>query len=151
MRAELPAELDAIVLGDVLEHLRDPWAALTALAGLLSPSGRIVLSLPNIAVWNARRELARGRFPYADHGVFDRTHLRFFTRTGAHALARDAGLAVRREQFAPAALPLETALRRLTEIEETDPPRALSALRERAASARPELFALQFVLTCTRP
>jgi 2-polyprenyl-3-methyl-5-hydroxy-6-metoxy-1,4-benzoquinol methylase len=125
---------DAIVCGDVLEHLRAPDRVLAGLTGLLAPGGRIVASLPNIAHWTARRALLRGRFPQDDHGLFDRTHLRFFTRRTARDLAARAGLEVAGERFAPAPLPLQSRLP------------ALGRLAAPAARRRPELFALQIVL-----
>jgi methionine biosynthesis protein MetW len=128
------APFDAVVCGDVLEHLRDPWAALRFLATLLAPRGRAVVSLPNIGHWTARRALLRGRFPYADHGLFDRTHLRFFTRASARGLVAAAGLTVTAERFAAAPLPLQAHAG------------ALRRLEGPAARAWPELFALQVVL-----
>jgi 2-polyprenyl-3-methyl-5-hydroxy-6-metoxy-1,4-benzoquinol methylase len=128
------APFDALVCGDVLEHLRDPWRTLRALAALLRPGGRAAISVPNIAHWTARRELITGRFEYATHGLFDRTHLRFFTRATARDLAASAGLDVRAERFAPAPLPLQARIG------------ALRRLEGPAARLRPELFALQFVL-----
>jgi methionine biosynthesis protein MetW len=133
-RAAAHGPFDAIVCGDVLEHLRDPERVLTALADLLAPGGRIVASLPNIAHWTARREILRGRFPRAGHGLFDRTHLRFFTRATARELAAAAGLHVAAEHPAPAPLPLQSRIP------------ALGRLAGPAARLRPELFALQLVL-----
>jgi 2-polyprenyl-3-methyl-5-hydroxy-6-metoxy-1,4-benzoquinol methylase len=130
------APFDAIVCGDVLEHLRDPWAALGFLATLLRPRGTAAISVPNVAHWTGRRALLRGRFPYAEHGLFDRTHLRFFTRAGARDLVASAGLRVRAEHFAPAPLPLQSRVR------------ALARFEPAAARAWPELFALQVVLVC---
>jgi SAM-dependent methyltransferase len=130
------APFDALVCGDVLEHLRDPWDALAFLAGLLRPGGTAAISVPNVAHWTGRRALLRGRFPYAEHRLFDRTHLRFFTRAGAHELARGAGLRVRAERFAPAPLPLQARVG------------ALARLEGPATRAWPELFALQVVLVC---
>ena len=127
------APFDAVLCGDVLEHLRDPWATLRSLGAL---GGRVVLSVPNIGHWTARRALLRGRFPYAEHGLFDRTHLRFFTRAGARELAEGAGLRIVAERFASAPLPLQSRLPALARLEP-------SALR-----ARPELFALQVILVC---
>jgi methionine biosynthesis protein MetW len=147
VRDELPHDMDAVLLADVLEHLRDPWAVLAALRETLAPGGRAVVSLPNIGHWTARRALAGGRFPYADHGLFDRTHLRFFTRASARELAQRAGFAVEREQPATASLPLEAYLRRRWGGTEHDPPPALAAARRRLTALRPELFAFQFVLT----
>ena len=128
----------AIVCGDVLEHLRDPGGTLAFLATLLAPGGRAIVSLPNVAHWTGRRALLRGRFPYADHGLFDRTHLRFFTRASARELLEGAGLRLVRERFAPAPLPLQAHVR------------ALARLEPAAARAWPELFALQFVLVGER-
>jgi methionine biosynthesis protein MetW len=125
---------DAILCGDVLEHLRAPERVLAALAALLAPGGRIVVSLPNIAHWTARRALLCGRFPQEDHGLFDRTHLRFFTRRTARDLAAAAGLRIVAEHPAPAPLPLQSRLP------------ALGRLAGPAARLRPELFALQLVL-----
>jgi methionine biosynthesis protein MetW len=130
------APFDAVVCADVLEHLRDPWEALRFLATLLRPGGRAVLSLPNTGHWTARRAVLRGRFPYAEHGLFDRTHLRFFTRASARGLAAGAGLRVRAERFAPAPLPLQAHVGGLRRLEGP------------AARAWPELFALQVVLDC---
>jgi SAM-dependent methyltransferase len=126
---------DVVVCADVLEHLRDPWSTLTWLNTLLDPdAGRAVVSVPNIAHWTTRRAIARGRFDYADFGLLDRTHLRFFTRASASELARRAGFAVLRERPAGAPLPLESRVP------------ALRRVRDRCVRRYPEAFALQFVL-----
>ncbi len=136
VRAQVGGPFDRVLFGDVLEHLRDPAAVLRWSATLLRPGGRAVVSLPNIAHWTARRQLVRGRFPRDDHGLFDRTHLRFFTRATARVLVEDAGMAVVEEAFAPAPLPLESRVP------------ALSRLGPPLVRRWPELLALQVVLTC---
>ena len=88
-----------------------------------------MLSVPNIGHWTARRALLRGRFPYAAHGLFDRTHLRFFTRASARELAAAAGLRVRAERFAPAPLPLQAHLSALRRLEGPRRPRVAGAVR----------------------
>jgi len=125
----------AVVFGDVLEHLRDPAAALHAVRALLAPGGLLIVSLPNAVHWTARRQVLRGRFPQEDHGLFDRTHLRFYTRATARALLTQAGYAVVDERPVPAPLPFEAHVR------------VPAAVRRAALRRRPELFALQFVLT----
>ncbi len=147
IRAQLPHDRDAVLFADVLEHLRDPLSTLTFARTLLAPRGRVIVSLPNIAHWTGRRALLRGRFPYADHGLFDRTHLRFFTRSSAHALARDAGYAVVAERFATAPVPLEGLLRSRLGGTSQAPVASVAALRESLTTRFPELFALQVVLT----
>jgi 2-polyprenyl-3-methyl-5-hydroxy-6-metoxy-1,4-benzoquinol methylase len=72
---------DCIVLADVLEHLRDPWAVVRWADRLLAPSGCMVISVPNVrhleTIWTL---VVRRWWPYKDVGIFDRTHLRFFAR-----------------------------------------------------------------------
>ena len=69
---------DAIVLGDVVEHLRDPKAFLQKIGKHLNPHGKILMSLPNVAnIW-VRLNLLFGRFNYSRVGILDETHLRFF-------------------------------------------------------------------------
>lgn len=82
---------DAILACDVLEHLRQPEQILKALSGLLQPMGCLVISLPNIAYAGVAAALRAGVFDYADKGLLDRTHLRFFTRRSIEQLLMDCG------------------------------------------------------------
>lgn len=71
---------DCIILFDVLEHLCDPLSLLCALKTKLSNDGVIVASIPNIRYYRAFIQLVvHGNWDYKDHGILDRTHLRFFT------------------------------------------------------------------------
>ena len=91
----LAGRFDTMLLGDVLEHLVDPWATLGRLRQLLAPGGVVVATMPNVRNWRVVRDLAlRGRWEYADAGIMDRTHLRFFTREGILGLFTQAGLRV---------------------------------------------------------
>lgn len=92
MPFEVPEGIDCIIYGDVLEHLIDPWALLAAQAKYLSPNGTVLVCMPNIEHWSFVARLLTGTFDYADEGLFDITHLRWFTpRTMAKAL-QEAGL-----------------------------------------------------------
>jgi 2-polyprenyl-3-methyl-5-hydroxy-6-metoxy-1,4-benzoquinol methylase len=85
-------QFDCIVMNDVLEHLVDPWAALTQLRPLLSPGGVVVASIPNIRYFHVFKEyLLEGQWKYQRDGVMDRTHLRFFTRKSMVDLFQDSG------------------------------------------------------------
>ncbi|HEV7846927.1 MAG TPA: class I SAM-dependent methyltransferase [Thermoleophilaceae bacterium] len=95
---EEPEELgrfDCVVAADVLEHLVDPWTALERAAALLNPGGVAVVSLPNVqyalTFWTLLR---RGTWPRDPAGLFDATHLRWFTLRDARALFEGAGLEV---------------------------------------------------------
>ncbi len=107
LNRELPdvsGPFDAIVYGDVLEHLVDPLSVLTQLNRALSPGGFVIISVPNIAHFYVRLLLLLGRFDYLDRGILDSTHLRFFTERSLHAMIADAGLVVERLTATPAPL-----------------------------------------------
>ncbi len=91
-----PAAFDALIMSEVLEHLREPWAVLHKLARFVRPGGLVLASSPNVAHWRVVRELVQGRFPLADKGVFDRTHMRWFTPDSFVAMFNEAGFAVDR-------------------------------------------------------
>ncbi|MBI6546603.1 MAG: glycosyltransferase [Cyanobacteria bacterium NC_groundwater_1444_Ag_S-0.65um_54_12] len=83
---------DCIIYGDVLEHLKDPGAVLSAHRRLLGPQGELLVCVPNIGHWSVIRELLTGNFDYTDEGLLDRTHLRMFTRQSFLKLLEQAGL-----------------------------------------------------------
>jgi 2-polyprenyl-3-methyl-5-hydroxy-6-metoxy-1,4-benzoquinol methylase len=85
---------DAVLCLDVLEHLRDPSAALVKSAAVLAPGGSILVSVPNVTHGALRLELLSGKFRYRDSGLLDRGHLRFFDKEGVDELIRQAGLRV---------------------------------------------------------
>jgi SAM-dependent methyltransferase len=86
---------DCLIAADVLEHLVDPWAVLARWAGSLEPGTRAVISLPNARHWEVFRELAvRGTFPRRPAGIFDATHLRWFTLGDIYGLCDSSGLSL---------------------------------------------------------
>lgn len=87
--------LDLVLCLDVLEHLVDPWAVVQRVSPLLAPGGRLIVSVPNIRNWKfIWRLMMKGDFHYTDAGLLDRTHLRFFVRSTAEALAISGGLSL---------------------------------------------------------
>ena len=137
-RARIPGQYDVVLLGDVLEHLVHPEPVLRAMRPLLADRGVAIASIPNIACWPARLALLRGEFDYAEYGIFDRTHLRFFTRRSARALVRAAGFQVESEGFTPVERP-PGRLRRAMPI-------ATDVAYKTLMRVWPELLAQQFVL-----
>ena len=85
---------DVVLLGDVLEHLRDPLGGLRQAVSKLKPSGYVLTSLPNIAHGDVRLSLMLGRFSYTDKGLLDHTHVRFFTAETVRQLHAEAGLRI---------------------------------------------------------
>jgi SAM-dependent methyltransferase len=92
----LPPEagkFDALVFGDVLEHLRDPVRLLRTLLPALADGGVLVLSIPNVKHWTVLYPLlVKDRWTYEDAGLLDRTHVRFFTGATIAELLSDLGL-----------------------------------------------------------
>lgn len=86
---------DVIVFNDVLEHMVDPGAALRASRDLLAPHSSVIASIPNFRNWRTLNTILReGTFAYADSGVLDRTHLRFFCKRDIIELFIDCGFDV---------------------------------------------------------
>jgi O-antigen biosynthesis protein len=86
-----PGSVDCIICADILEHVIDPTALLTRLKSLLTPSGCLITSIPNMRHYTVILRLIRRGWAYDDMGHFDRTHLRFFSRQSMIALLASAG------------------------------------------------------------
>ena len=85
---------DCIIYGDVLEHLKEPWDCLNLHASMLSDSGVMLACIPNVQHWSTFMNLFKGDWPRASHGLFDRTHLRWFTRKSIISMFTDMGLSI---------------------------------------------------------
>lgn len=79
-----PAAFDAVVLGDVIEHLPRPDEALDRIAALLRPSGVLYMALPDAGSRLARRMGPRW------WSVIP-THVQYFTRPSLFTLLRRRG------------------------------------------------------------
>jgi 2-polyprenyl-3-methyl-5-hydroxy-6-metoxy-1,4-benzoquinol methylase len=89
---QLNGQFDVIVYGDILEHLRNPMEVFRGFNRSLRPDGRVIVSVPNSAHLWVRLNLLVGRFEYANRGILDRTHLRFFTWHSFQRFLQEAGL-----------------------------------------------------------
>jgi SAM-dependent methyltransferase len=88
-------QFDCIIFADVLEHLVDPRRHLIEAQDCLRPGGSFVISLPNIRhVSSLYSIFVKGTFPQRDRGIFDRTHLRWFTIRDAEHLIADVGMKI---------------------------------------------------------
>jgi len=89
---------DLVVLGDILEHLRNPEALLTELHKVLAPRGAVLTTVPNFGHWYPRAKVAFGAFSYDKRGILDEDHVRFFTRRSIQQLFSAAGWRVIRRE-----------------------------------------------------
>lgn len=136
-----PGPVSALVCADVLEHVPQPDRLLPSLLRTYLPTGgTIIVSLPNVAYWFVRASLLMGRWEYADKGILDRTHLRFFTARTATRLLEDARVRIRRRVATP--LPLPVVSRAFAPGRPLFPLHALNAV---VTPAWPSLLAYQYV------
>jgi 2-polyprenyl-3-methyl-5-hydroxy-6-metoxy-1,4-benzoquinol methylase len=96
---------DRVLVLDVLEHLRHPEQILRQSHEVLKREGLLIASLPNIANIYVRLMLLFGRFDYAERGLLDKTHVRFFTRKTARRLLESNGYSILEEK--QTVIPLE--------------------------------------------
>jgi predicted TPR repeat methyltransferase len=140
----LPRNVDAIVLADVLEHLRDAPALLRVVRESLAPDGHIFISVPNIANITVRLGLLFGVFEYRDRGILDNTHLRFYTLRTIRREIESAGFRI--VALRGSSVPLRLIIGRFT-------PEPLLRIGERILSMMTvlwkALFAYQIIVVAT--
>lgn len=94
---ELPFELahfDCIILADILEHFTEPEKVLQKLKPYLKPSGVMICSIPNMRHYTVILKLLIRGWEYEEYGLFDKTHLRFFSRRSMIELMKKAGFKI---------------------------------------------------------
>ncbi len=90
-----PEMFDCMIFSDVLEHLIDPWTHLCEAVRCLCQGGSVIVSLPNIRHLTAIGSIfLKGTFPRRERGIFDRTHLHWFTISDGRKLVEQAHLQV---------------------------------------------------------
>jgi 2-polyprenyl-3-methyl-5-hydroxy-6-metoxy-1,4-benzoquinol methylase len=99
------AGYEAVVCGDILEHLVNPEEQLQRLVSAQQENCIFVISVPNVANLWIRLNLLFGHFDYSNRGILDRTHLHFFTRKSFKILMQNSGLEVIENKATP--IPLE--------------------------------------------
>jgi SAM-dependent methyltransferase len=90
----LPGDLkrtyDYVICSHVLEHVVNPQNLLEGIRLCLKPGGQLIVALPNIMHYRSRIKLVVGDFDYAESGIWDYTHVRWYTyRSGRQLLVRN--------------------------------------------------------------
>lgn len=91
---------DVLLMSEVLEHLADPWAVLRRLRPLLKSGAIVVAGSPNICHKDVIRTLLRGDWHYEERGIYDMTHLRWFSPSSYGKMFETCGFAV--DEIGPA-------------------------------------------------
>ena len=140
-----PGSFDAIVAADVLEHLVNPWAVLQRLRPLLTSTGALYISLPNIRNLNVLLRLVNGEWRYVGAGILDVSHLRFFTRTQALEMLAETGWRAQELRINPDPQVMPAfAGKNLADVSSIDTPRL--SLKNLTQADMVEWVALQFFL-----
>jgi len=137
----LRRRFDYILCADVLEHLRDPLVLLKNCRDALVDGGVFIASLPNSGHAYFRWNILLGRFPQHDRGLFDRTHLHFYTWDGWVELFTRAGFRI--DNVVSSGVPIGLALPRWRESIAV---RTLERLSFQSARLWKKLFAYQFIV-----
>ncbi|MGA8535007.1 MAG: methyltransferase domain-containing protein [Candidatus Tumulicola sp.] len=133
-------QFDAIVFGDVLEHLHEPARTLDESRALLTERGYVVASIPNISHGAIRLALLSGSFDYQELGILDDAHLRFFTGKTIDELFLTTGFII--EAIERVSLPLFAE----SDLVPTLDPRDFDSAALAEVRADPESETLQFVV-----
>lgn len=136
---------DLAILSHVLEHVRQPETVLRQVAAVLAPDGVVAVALPNVLHYRQRLAFLAGHFDYADTGILDRTHLRFYTHASAPRMIESAGYEILRA-VPDGPLPIGRLTTRV-------PARLQNQLRVQGLTRMPGLLAYQllFVARPRRP
>lgn len=90
----LDREFDYIILGDIVEHVRNSEKLLKELSKVLKMGGMLIASTGNIAIWFYRLSLLIGRFNYGTRGILDKTHVHLYTVDSFKRLFSNCGFRV---------------------------------------------------------
>jgi 2-polyprenyl-3-methyl-5-hydroxy-6-metoxy-1,4-benzoquinol methylase len=127
-----PASFDAVMCGDVIEHLRDPEDWMRRIRPFIRPGGKLVVSTPNVANWSNRLALAAGVWRYTEVGIVAETHSFLFTKKTLEETLEAAGYRILEFDFT---VPVPGAI--------------LEGLAHAIGRLRPSFFGYQFVVSAT--
>lgn len=80
-----------IICSHVLEHIAYPEKLLQDIKKALINGGHLIVALPNIMHYKSRLKLLFGNFDYEETGIWDFTHLRWYTFRTAKNLLESLG------------------------------------------------------------
>lgn len=83
--------IDTVILGDVLEHMYNPWSTMVKLRPYLTSDAQVIISIPNVRNLMLMEDLAKGYWRYENAGLLDITHVRFFTLKEFMRFLRETG------------------------------------------------------------
>jgi 2-polyprenyl-3-methyl-5-hydroxy-6-metoxy-1,4-benzoquinol methylase len=84
----LPPEIekdtyDYVICSHILEHIAYPEKLLRDIKKVLKENGFLIVALPNVFHYKTRLQLLKGNFPREDAGIWDYTHVRWYSYRSA--------------------------------------------------------------------
>jgi 2-polyprenyl-3-methyl-5-hydroxy-6-metoxy-1,4-benzoquinol methylase len=137
-KEKIKGKYDIIILGDIIEHLADPLSLLKSLKTNLKAKGYLLISVPNGVNIYARIKILFGNFNYEEKGIFDKTHLRFFTLKSFKKLIIDSGYSLTEIKYSPIPVYLISSIPKILLT-------PIYYLFIMLTKLRPQLFAYQFI------
>jgi 2-polyprenyl-3-methyl-5-hydroxy-6-metoxy-1,4-benzoquinol methylase len=136
------ARYDAVVMLDVIEHLRHPEESARRVAAVLKPGGTLYASTGNIAYVVLRASLLAGQSNYGKRGILDLTHTRLFTIYSFKKLLANAGFVIKEVKgFGP---PIRDMVGESTKL------RVIDTTSGALARVWPRLFAFNFLVVAQK-
>lgn len=72
------SDADVWIFADVLEHLYNPWKLLKEISQN-NKKTELIACIPNSQHWSFQARVNAGQMDYDSEGLFDKTHIRFFS------------------------------------------------------------------------
>jgi 2-polyprenyl-3-methyl-5-hydroxy-6-metoxy-1,4-benzoquinol methylase len=83
-------EYDYVICSHVLEHIAYPEKLFTDIKRVLKKDGYLIIALPNVFYYLYRWQLLKGDFKSEEAGIWDYTHLRWYSfKTGKELLIKN--------------------------------------------------------------
>ncbi len=77
---------DVVICSHVLEHICYPQQLMNDIHRVLKPGGVLIVALPNLLQYRSRWSLLMGNFNYEETGIWDYTHVKWYTFNTAKQL-----------------------------------------------------------------
>ena len=89
---------DIVLLTEVIEHIFDPVPILSEIREHINAGGFLIITPPNFMTWTNRLRFLFGNFRYADQGMFDFGHIRWFTYQYLKEIIQKSGFKIEIEE-----------------------------------------------------
>lgn len=87
-------QYDCVICSHVLEHIVYPKQLVDDIYTVLKPGGLFIVALPNLMHYKSRLKLLKGDFEYEDAGIWDYTHVKWYTFKSAQKMLQTHGFKI---------------------------------------------------------